>query len=64
MYTARREISTTLTPQAVEKLRRSDPDSAVRVELPDRRGIVRLLAYAQSAETAAELCGFWEKKLR
>ncbi len=64
MYTAKREISTTLTPQAVEKLRRSNPDSAVRVELPDRRGIVRLLAYAQSAETAAELCGFWEKQLR
>ncbi len=64
MYTARREISTSLSPQAVEKLRRSNPDSCVRIELPDYRGRLRMLAHARSAEAAAELCGFWEQKLR
>lgn len=63
MYTARREISTALTPQAVEKLRRSNPDSSVRLELPDRCGRLRMLAYARSAETAAELCDLWQKRL-
>ncbi len=64
MYTGRYELSTALSAQAVEKLRRSNPDRAVRLELPTRRGLVRLMAYADSAETAQELCGFWENQLR
>ena len=51
-------------PQAVEKLRRSNPDSCVRIELPDYRGRLRMLAHARFPEAAAELCGFWEQKLR
>ncbi len=64
MYTAKREISTSLGRQAVEKLQRSNPDRAVSIALPTNSGILRLMAYAESMEAAAELCGFWEKKLR
>ncbi|MBE6850221.1 MAG: hypothetical protein E7504_00555 [Ruminococcus sp.] len=64
MHTARREISTRLSRQTVEKLRRSNPDRAVRLELPTNSGILRLMAYADSMETASELCSLWEKKLR
>ncbi len=64
MYTLQHEFSTPLTPQAVERLRRSDPDRAVRVGLPAANGRLRLLIHAHSAETAAELCSGWEKKFR
>ncbi len=63
MYTMRREISTTLTAQAVEIIRRSNPDRNIRMSLPDHRGMVQLLAYTDRAETAAELCAFWENRL-
>lgn len=64
MYTARSEISTTLSPWAVEKLRRSNPDSAVRIALPSYSGMLRVMVHAESMEAAAELCGFWEKRIR
>lgn len=64
LYTAKREISTRLGRQAVEKLRRKISDSRITLSLPTASGIVRMAAYADSMETASELCGFWEKKIR
>ena len=64
LYTAKREISTRLGRQAVEKLRRGNSNSSVIIALPTASGIVRMAAYADSMEAASELCGFWEKKIR
>lgn len=61
--TMRTEVSTVLTRQTVENLRRRNPDRSIRIGLPDRFGRVRLTAYANSMEAAAELCGFWERRL-
>ncbi len=64
IFTVKREVSTRLSRQTVEKLRRGNSDPAITIALPTASGIVRMTAYAESMETAAELCGFWEKKLR
>ncbi len=61
--TMRTEISTTLSRQAVENLRRRNPDRSIRIGLPDRFGMVQILAHAHSMEAASELCDFWEKRL-
>ncbi len=64
MHTARRLISTSLGQQAVEKLRRQNPDHAVHLEFGAQGRLLRLMVHAGSMEAAAELCGFWEKKVR
>lgn len=64
IFTVKRDVSTRLSRQAVEKLRRGNSNSSVIIALPTASGIVRMTAYADSMETAAEMCGFWEKKLR
>lgn len=64
MYTAERRLSTDLSRQAVEKLRRANPDPAVQLSLPENGRLVRLLAHAETMEAASELCGFWEQKLK
>ncbi len=61
--TMRTEISTTFSRQAVENLRRRNPDRSIRIGLPDRFGMVQILAHAHSMEAAAELCDFWERRL-
>lgn len=61
--TMRTEISTTLSRQTVENLRRRNPDHSIRIGLPDRFGMVQLLAHAHSMEAAAELCDVWKRRL-
>lgn len=61
--TMRTEISTALSRQTVENLRRRNPDRSIRIGLPDRFGIVQILAYAHSMEAASELCDFWKRRL-
>ncbi len=64
MVTVRRMISTTLNAQAVESLRRENPDPAVQLVRPAFGSLARLLVHAADAETAAELCDFWETRIR
>ncbi len=64
MHTVRRLLSTSLGRQAVEKLRRQNPDRMVHIELSSQGKLLQLMAHAESMEAAAELCGFWEKKVR
>lgn len=64
LCTVRRELATGLSRQAVERLSRQNPDSAVKMTLPPQGKLLHLRVHARSMETAAELCGIWEKKLR
>ncbi len=62
--TVQHELPTSLTRQSIEKLQRSNPDTKISIIMPPQSKFVRLRVHADSVETAAELCGFWEKKLR
>ncbi|MBD5142701.1 MAG: hypothetical protein K2K06_07385 [Oscillospiraceae bacterium] len=62
--TVQHELTTSLTRQSIEKLQRSNPDAKISIIMPPQSKLVRLRVHADSIETAAELCGFWEKKLR
>ncbi len=62
MVTVRRLLSTTLSSQEVERLRRENPDPAVHLIRPAFSSLTRLLVHASDLETAAELCDFWEKR--
>ena len=64
LCTVQHEISTSLTRQTIEKIQQSNSDSRIRIVMPPYSKLVRLRVHADSVETAAELCGFWEKKLR
>lgn len=62
--TVQHELSTGLTRQQIERLQESNPDCKVSMILPAGGKLVKLRVHADSVETAAELCGFWEKKLQ
>lgn len=62
--TVQHELSTELTRQQIERLQESNPDCKVSMILPAGGRLVKLRVHADSVETAAELCGFWEKKLQ
>lgn len=62
--TVQHEVTTNLTRQSIEKLQRSNPDTKISIIMPPQSKFVKLRVHADSIETAAELCGFWEKKLR
>ena len=64
LCTVQHEVSTSLSRQTVEQLRLSNPDSRISIVMPLYSKLVKLRAHADSVETAAELCGQWEKKLR
>ena len=64
LCTVQHEIATSLTRQNIEQLRLSSPDERVSIVMPMYSKLVKLRAHADSVETAAELCGLWEKKLR
>lgn len=64
LCTVNRELSTALPRQAVERLSRQNPDTSVRIVLPPQGRLLHLRVHAESMETAAEICAFWEKKLR
>ncbi|MDE5564735.1 MAG: hypothetical protein K2I93_06235 [Oscillospiraceae bacterium] len=64
LCTVQREIPTELTRQEVESIAKQNPDTSVRIVLPPQGRLVRVRAHADSMETAAELCGLWEKKLK
>lgn len=62
--TVQHELTTSLTRQSIERLQRSNPDTKISIIMPPQSKLVKLRVHADSIETAAELCGFWEKKLR
>ncbi|MDE5768026.1 MAG: hypothetical protein K2H82_01435 [Oscillospiraceae bacterium] len=62
--TIQHELSTELTRQQIERLQESNQDRKVSMILPAGGKLVKLRVHADSVETAAELCGFWEKKLQ
>ncbi|MDE5754459.1 MAG: hypothetical protein K2H89_07965 [Oscillospiraceae bacterium] len=62
--TVQHEMTTNLTRQHIEKLQRANPDAKISIIMPPQSKLVKLRVHADSVETAAELCGFWEKKLR
>ena len=64
LCTVQHEIATSLTRQSVEQFRLSHPDARISIVMPMHSKLVKLRAHADSVETAAELCGLWEKKLR
>ncbi len=64
LHTVKRELSTRLSRAAVEKIRCEQKDTRITLTLPSASGIVQLAAFADSMETATELCSFWEEKLR
>ncbi len=64
LCTVQRELSTSLTRQEVENLQNRNPEPSVKMTLPPQGRLVKLRVHADSMETAAELCGMWEKKLR
>lgn len=64
LCTVNRSLSTQLPRQAVENLSRQNPDTTVQIVFPPQGKLLHLRVHAESMEAAAELCGFWEKKLR
>ena len=64
LCTVQRDVSTTLTRQAVEGLDNREKEPSVRLSLPPQGRLVRLRVHADTMEAAAELCTQWEKKLR
>lgn len=64
MYTVSRRIPTKLGMQETQRLRRQNPDPAVTIRLPAMSRMLELRVHGASMETASELCGFWEKKIR
>ncbi|MBE6875263.1 MAG: hypothetical protein E7496_00790 [Ruminococcus sp.] len=64
LCTVQHEVTTSLTRQSVEQLQLSNPDARISIVMPMHSKLVKLRAHADSVETAAELCGLWEKKLR
>ncbi|HAJ96560.1 MAG TPA: hypothetical protein DCO72_02320 [Ruminococcus sp.] len=62
--TIQKEVQTSLTRQAVERLYHSAPETAVQMTLPPQGKLLKLRIHADSMETASEICGIWEKKLR
>ncbi|MDE6730151.1 MAG: hypothetical protein K2J71_05185 [Oscillospiraceae bacterium] len=62
--TVQHELSTELTRQQIERLQESNQDRKVSMILPAGGKLVKLRVHADCVETAAELCGFWEKKLQ
>ena len=64
LCTVQRDVSTTLTRQAVEGLDNREKEPSVHLSLPPQGRLVRLRVHADTMEAAAELCTQWEKKLR
>jgi len=64
LCTVQHEVSTSLTRQNIAQLCSSNPDARISIIMPPHSKLVKLRVHADSVETAAELCGFWEKKLR
>lgn len=64
LCTVQRELATELPRQAVERLQSENPDTTVQILLPPQGRLLHLRVHAESMEAAAELCSFWEKKLR
>jgi len=64
LCTVQHEVSTSLTRQSITQLCASNPDARISIIMPPHSKLVKLRVHADSVETAAELCGFWEKKLR
>ncbi|MBR1528067.1 MAG: hypothetical protein IJ642_02045 [Oscillospiraceae bacterium] len=64
LCTVQHEVSTSLTRQSIAQLCASNPDARISILMPPHSKLVKLRVHADSVETAAELCGFWEKKLR
>ena len=64
LCTVQHEVTTSLPRQSIEQLQRSNPDTRISIMMPPHSKLVKLRVHADSVETAAEICGFWEKKLR
>ncbi len=64
LCTVQHEVATSLTRQNIEQLQRNNPDARISIVMPLHSKLVKLRVHADSVETAAEICGFWEKKLR
>ena len=64
LCTVQHEVTTSLTRQHVEQIQQANPDTRISIIMPPHSKFVKLRVHADSVETAAELCGFWEKKLR
>lgn len=64
LCTVQHEVTTSLTRQNIERLQTANPDSRISIVMPLHSKLVKLRVHADSVETAAELCGFWEKKLQ
>lgn len=64
LCTVNRSLATALPRQAVERLSRCNPDAAVQMVLPPQGRLLHLRVHADSMEAAAELCAFWEKRVR
>ncbi len=64
LCTVQHEITTSLSRQSIEQLQHSNPDTHISIIMPPYSKLVKLRVHADSVETAAEICGFWEKKLR
>ena len=64
LCTVQHEVSTSLPRQNIAQLCDANPDTRIRIIMPPHSKLVKLRVHADSVETAAELCGFWEKKLR
>ena len=64
LCTVQHEVSTSLTRQHIEQIQQANSDSRISIIMPPHSKLVKLRVHADSVETAAELCGFWEKKLR
>ncbi len=64
LCTVQHELSTSLTRQHIEQMQQANSDSRISIIMPPHSKLVKLRVHADSVETAAELCGFWEKKLR
>ena len=64
LCTVQHELSTSLTRQHIEQMQQANSDSRISIIMPPHSKLVKLRVHADSIETAAELCGFWEKKLR
>ncbi|MEE5992674.1 MAG: hypothetical protein V3G42_05470 [Oscillospiraceae bacterium] len=62
--TIQKEVQTSLTRQAVERLHHATPEPAVKMTLPPQGKLLKLRIHADSMEMASEICGIWEKKVR
>lgn len=64
LCTVQHEFHTSLTRQKIEHLQQENSDQRIFLSMPADSRFLTLRAHANSLETAAELCGFWEKKLQ